>query len=132
MSEYSISNFITQLQTVYTLNIVTFLQNKTLNYSNYIFFAVFLLVRVIAFYFLGYQLSVLNIILMLIQSVLLLGTGFNIYNLFSNVYANKGVLAILLVFHLILLQMMYIDQENKILLIMKTYMMLCLYENTFS
>lgn len=103
MSEYSVSNFITQLQTVYTLNIVAFLQNKTLNFSNYIFFAVFLLVRVIAFYFLSYQLSVLNIILMLIQSVLLLGTGFNIYNLFSNVYANKGVLAILLVFHLIIL-----------------------------
>jgi len=104
MSEYSVSNFLTQLQTVYTLNIITFLQNKTLNYSNYIFFAVFLLVRVIAFYFLGYQLSVLNIVLMLIQSVLLLGTGYTIYNLYTN--ANKGVLAILLVVHLIIMYVM--------------------------
>lgn len=103
MSEYSVSNFLTQLQTVYTLNIVAFLQNKTLNYSNYIFFAVFLIVRLIAFYILGYQLSILNIVLMLIQSVLLLGTGFNIYNLFANTNASKGVLAILLVVHLIIL-----------------------------
>ena len=106
MSEYSVKNFLTQLQTVYTLNIIAFLQNKTLNYSNYIFFAVFLLVRVIAFYFLGYQLSVLNIVLMLIQSVLLLGTGFNIYNLFANTKASKGVLAILLVVHLIIMYVM--------------------------
>ena len=106
MSEYSVSNFFTQLQTVYTLNIKVFLQNKTLNYSNYIFFAVFLLVRLIAFYFLGYQLSIFNIVLMLMQSVLLLGTGFTIYNLYANV--NKGVLAILLTVHLIILYLINI------------------------
>lgn len=101
MSDYSVSNFFTQIKTVYGLNIVSFLQNKTLNYSNYIFFGVFLLVRLIALYFLGYEFSILNIVLMLIQSVLLLGAGFAIYNLYAN--ANKGVLAILLVVHLIII-----------------------------
>jgi len=104
MSEYSVSNFLTQLKTVYTLNIVAFLQNKTLNFSNYIFFAVFLLVRLIAFFILGYQLSIFNIVLMLIQSVLLLGAGYTIYNLYAN--ANKGILAILLTVHLIIIFIM--------------------------
>jgi hypothetical protein len=104
MSEYSISNLLTQVQTVYTLNIVTFLQNKTLNYNNYLYFILFLVLRLITLFFTGYQLSIFNVSLMLFQSIYLLGACFIVYNLITNI--NKGPLAILLVAHLIVIYIM--------------------------
>ena len=110
MSDYSVSNFFTQLQTVYGLNIMQFLQNKTLNYSNYIFFGVFLLVRLIALYFLSYQISTLNVILMILQSILLLGVGHILYNIYENIKLGKQsaiiILIILLVTHCIIMYIM--------------------------
>ena len=110
MSDYSVSNFFTQLKTVYGLNIISFLQNKTLNYSNYIFFGVFLLVRLIALYFLSYQISTLNVILMILQSILLLGVGHILYNIYENIKLGKQsaiiILIILLVTHCIIMYIM--------------------------
>ena len=110
MSDYSVSNFFTQLKTVYGLNIISFLQNKTLNYSNYIFFGLFLLVRLIALYFLSYQISTLNVILMILQSILLLGVGHILYNIYENIKLGKQsaiiILIILLVTHCIIMYIM--------------------------
>lgn len=110
MSDYDIKNFLEQINAVYTLNIVKFLQNKTLNYSNYIFFGVFLLVRLLVLFILSYQISILNVILMILQSILLLGVGHILYNMYEKIKLGKQsaiiILIILLVTHCIIMYIM--------------------------
>ena len=110
MSDYDMKNFLEQLKIVYTLNIVSFLQNKTANYSNYIFFGVFLLVRLLVLFILGYQISILNVILMILQSILLLGVGHILYNMYEKIKAGKQsasiILSLLLIIHCIIMYIM--------------------------
>lgn len=95
MLDYNISNFFSELTNLYGLNIISFLKNKTLNFNNYLFFVIFLLLRLIVLFFLSYELSILNIVLMLIQSIFLLGTGYILYSM--------GPLGIILIIHCIII-----------------------------
>jgi len=117
MSEYSVSNFFEQLKIVYGLNIVAFLKEKNFNFNNYLYFGVFLLLRLLKLLIFDYQISILNVILMILQSILLLGVGHIAYNIYQNIKLGKQsaivISSTLLVIHCIIIYIMnLLFQQN--------------------
>jgi hypothetical protein len=118
MSEYSVSNFFEQLKIVYGLNIVAFLKEKNFNFNNYLYFGVFLILRLLKLLIFDYQISILNVTLMILQSILLLGVGHIAYNTYQNIKLGKQsaivISSTLLVIHCIIIYIMnLLFQQNE-------------------
>jgi len=105
MSEYNITNLTEQLVSVYK-NSLVLLQGSFFNFSNYIWFGVFVVIRIVMLLLSGGESSFFEIFLSLLQSVYLLASLSIILTLYSYYNANKinsgGPLGIILAVHLLL------------------------------